>query len=107
MWTHSETNSTFVYSTATERDALVAAERKFTDDKVRRIVEFKELMCPEGSGKNFVVINQKGIDPMSLDLLAHAGMNRIPMLSRHHGASPRQASEYGAAVAGMWWIASK
>jgi len=30
-------------------------------------------VCAEGD-KNFVVINQKGIDPPSLDLLARAGV---------------------------------
>mgnify|MGYP001041263484 CR=1 FL=1 len=35
----SEANSTFVYSSAEERDRLVAAERKFTDDKVRKIID--------------------------------------------------------------------
>ena len=34
----SETNASFVYSSAQERDELVAAERKFTDDKVRKII---------------------------------------------------------------------
>lgn len=68
----SETNSTFVYSTAQERDELVAAERKFTDDKVRAIIDFKNSLCSAANGKNFVVINQKGIDPLSLDMLAKA-----------------------------------
>lgn len=31
-------------------------------------------MC-SGNDKNFVVINQKGIDPPSLDLLARAGVS--------------------------------
>lgn len=74
--THSEANSTFVYSTAEERDRLVAAERKFTDDKVRKIIDFKNYMCTPENGKNFVVINEKGIDPLSLDMLAKASVHR-------------------------------
>ena len=71
---NSETNTSFVYSTAQERDELVAAERKFTDDKVRKIIDFKNYMCANDPDKSFVVINQKGIDPLSLDMLAKASM---------------------------------
>jgi chaperonin GroEL (HSP60 family) len=31
-------------------------------------------VCPEGSGKGFVLINQKGIDPLCLDMLAREGI---------------------------------
>jgi T-complex protein 1 subunit zeta len=41
-----------------------------TDEKVMKIIELKRKVCPEGSNKSFVIINQKGIDPESLDLLA-------------------------------------
>ena len=75
--TDSETNTSFVYSTAQERDELVAAERKFTDDKVRKIIDFKNYMCANDPEKSFVVINQKGIDPLSLDMLAKASMNLL------------------------------
>lgn len=70
----SETNASFVYSTAQERDELVAAERKFTDDKVRKIIDFKNALCPPDGDRSFVVINQKGIDPLSLDMLAKASL---------------------------------
>lgn len=66
----SEVNSGFFYSTAEEREKLVAGERKFVDDKVRKIVELKKEVCGDDPSKNFVIINQKGIDPMSLDVLA-------------------------------------
>jgi hypothetical protein len=33
-----------------------------------------------GNDNNFVVINQKGIDPPSLDLLARAGVSRGPLM---------------------------
>lgn len=71
----SETNASFVYSTAQERDELVAAERKFTDDKVRKIIDFKNTLCPPDGDRSFVVINQKGIDPLSLDMLAKASFS--------------------------------
>ena len=31
-------------------------------------------LCPPGSGKSFVIINQKGIDPICLDMLAKEGI---------------------------------
>ncbi|KAJ6368342.1 hypothetical protein OIU78_000852 [Salix suchowensis] len=51
---------------------MVAAERRQVDERVRKIIELKDKVC-SGTDNNFVVINQKGIDPPSLDLLARAG----------------------------------
>ncbi|SCV04728.1 LAMI_0H18602g1_1 [Lachancea mirantina] len=65
-----EVNSSFFYSTADQRDKLAASERKFVDDKLKKIVDLKNEVCGLDSDKGFVVINQKGIDPMSLDVLA-------------------------------------
>ncbi|KAG7881928.1 hypothetical protein KL935_002133 [Ogataea polymorpha] len=65
-----EVNSGFYYSSAEQREKLVASERKFVDDKLRKIVELKKEVCGNDPSKGFVVINQKGIDPMSLDVLA-------------------------------------
>ena len=39
---YSEVNSGFFYKSADEREKLVAAERKFTDDKVQKVIELKE-----------------------------------------------------------------
>lgn len=66
----SEVNSGFYYSTADQREKLVESERKFVDDKLRKIVELKKEVCGNDPTKGFVIINQKGIDPMSLDVLA-------------------------------------
>ena len=38
---YSEVNSGFFYKSAEEREKLVAAERKFTDDKVQKVIELK------------------------------------------------------------------
>jgi T-complex protein 1 subunit zeta len=65
-----EVAASFVYSTAEERDKMVEAERKHVDDRVKQIIALKREVCPPGSGKNFVILNQKGIDPVSLDMLA-------------------------------------
>lgn len=68
----SEVNSGFFYKTAEEREKLVAAERDFIEQRVRKVIALKKKLC-DGTDKSFVVINQKGIDPMSLDLLAKEG----------------------------------
>lgn len=51
----------------------MAAERAFTDEKVKKIIELKKKVC-DGTQKGFVLINQKGIDPVSLDMLAANGI---------------------------------
>lgn len=55
-----EHSSTFVYATAAERERLVGAERKFVDDKVRKIIELKRAVCTPENKMGFVIINQKG-----------------------------------------------
>jgi len=65
----SEVNSGFFYKTAEEREKLVAAEREFIEERVKKVIELKRRICKD-NGRNFVVINQKGIDPQSLDMLA-------------------------------------
>lgn len=65
-----EVNSGFFYSSAEQRDKLVQSERRFVDEKLKKIVDLKNQVCELNSNKNFVIINQKGIDPMSLDVLA-------------------------------------
>ncbi|XBW36231.1 hypothetical protein QEN19_001812 [Hanseniaspora menglaensis] len=74
-----EVNSGFYYSSAEQRDKLAASERKFVDEKLKKIIDLKNEVCGLGSDKNFVIINQKGIDPMSLDILAK---NNIMALRR-------------------------
>ncbi|KAJ6707699.1 CHAPERONIN [Salix viminalis] len=67
----SEINAGFFYSNAEQREAMVAAEK--ASDKV----------C-SGTDNNFVVINQKGIDPPSLDLLARAGIIALRRAKRRN-----------------------
>ncbi|KAJ1063887.1 hypothetical protein K5549_009199 [Capra hircus] len=54
-------NSGFFYKSAEEREKLVKAERKFIEDRVKKIINLKKKVCGD-SDKGFVVINQKGID---------------------------------------------
>ncbi|KAI0305600.1 T-complex protein 1 zeta subunit [Multifurca ochricompacta] len=84
-----EVNSGFFYSSAEQREKLVESERKFTDEKVKKIVELKNLVCDQAvdskkKRKNFVVINQKGIDPLSLDILAKNGILALRRAKRRN-----------------------
>jgi T-complex protein 1 subunit zeta len=78
----SEVNAGFYYKNAAERAKLVAAERKFTDDKCNEIIAFKQSICTEG--QSFIIINQKGIDPPSLDLLQKAGIVAVRRAKRRN-----------------------
>lgn len=84
-----EVNSGFFYSSAEQRSKLVESERRFVDDKLRKIVEFKNHVCDVAVGsdekpKGFVIINQKGIDPMSLDVLAKNGILALRRAKRRN-----------------------
>ena len=80
-----EVHSTFFYSSAEEREKLVSSERQFTDDKVRKIVDLKNRVCVGGKKDwGFVVVNQKGIDPPSLDMLAREGMMALRRAKRRN-----------------------
>ncbi len=83
-------NSGFFYKTAAEREKLVDAERKFIDDRVRKVIKLKKevrtkwaLAIPQilfglftilfsmsqvcgDSDKTFVVINQKVRPPLHI-----------------------------------------
>jgi T-complex protein 1 subunit zeta len=67
---------------AEQREKMVEAERKWTDDKVRKVIELKRLVCKDGQG--FVVLNQKGIDPMSLDMLSKEGIMALRRVKRRN-----------------------
>ncbi|KAK4701901.1 T-complex protein 1 subunit zeta, partial [Phenoliferia sp. Uapishka_3] len=90
-----EVNSGFFYSSAEQREKLVESERKFTDAKVRKVIELKKLVCDaqlDSAGrlangekpKTFVVVNQKGIDPLSLDMLAKQGIMALRRAKRRN-----------------------
>lgn len=108
----SEVNSGFFYSNAEEREKLVASERSFIDERVRKIVELKKKMC-DGTDKGFVIVNQKGIDPPALDMLAKEGILALRRAKVPHSFSSfsvlfanlfvRIAPQHGACAVGLWW----
>jgi T-complex protein 1 subunit zeta len=79
-----EVHSGFFWSNADQREKLIASERQFTDDKVMQIIELKRKLCKDND-KNFVVVNQKGIDPPSLELLARDGIIGIRRCKKRNG----------------------
>ena len=80
----SEVNSGFYYSSAEQREKLVESERRFVDDKLRKIVELKKEVCGNDPKKGFVIINQKGIDPLSLDVLVKNGIYALRRAKRRN-----------------------
>lgn len=67
-----EVQSGFFYSSAEEREKLVESERKWLDERCKAVIDFKRSVCKEG--ESFVMINQKGIDALCLDIFAKEGI---------------------------------
>lgn len=80
----SEVNSGFFYSSAEQRQAMVKAERATCDDKIAKIIALKNKLCTAENKKSFVVINQKGCDPPSLDALAANGIFALRRAKRRN-----------------------
>eukprot|EP00667_Euglena_gracilis_P001350 EG_transcript_1348 len=78
----SEVNSEWAYSNANMKEKMVKAERKVVDDNTRKIIALKREVCQNGEG--FAVINQKGIDPLSLDMLAKEGIMALRRAKRRN-----------------------
>jgi len=69
-----EVSGGFFFSNAKQREELYNAERKFCDEKVQKVIDLKRKVCGDKGDKSFVIINQKGIDPLSLASLAAEGI---------------------------------
>ncbi|KAI5793846.1 chaperonin Cpn60/TCP-1 family [Peziza echinospora] len=80
----SEVNAGFFYSSAEQRDKLVESERRFVDAKLKKIIELKKEVCGDDPKKSFVIINQKGIDPLSLDVLVKNGILALRRAKRRN-----------------------
>jgi len=78
----SEVNSGFYYNSAEQRESMVAAERKWVDDRTEMILDLKRKVCKPG--ESFVIINQKGIDPLALDMLAKEGILALRRAKRRN-----------------------
>jgi len=78
----SEVNSGFYYNSAEQREKMVGAERKWVDDKTEQVLALKRKVCKPG--ETFVIINQKGIDPLALDMLANEGILALRRAKRRN-----------------------
>ena len=65
----SELGANFQYSDPSKKEALALSERRATDERVQQIIDLKRKL-----GRDLVVINQKGIDPIALEMLAKEGI---------------------------------
>lgn len=79
-----EVNSQFFYSNAQEREKLLTSEHKFIDNKCQKIIELKRKVCTPENGCSFVIINQKGVDPLALDSLAKEGIIALRRAKRRN-----------------------
>ncbi|KAK0415726.1 hypothetical protein QR680_012088 [Steinernema hermaphroditum] len=82
-----EVNAGLFYKTSAERERLLQAERSFITKRVEKIIELKKKVCDEatdGQKHGFVIINQKGIDPPSLDMLAQHGILALRRAKRRN-----------------------
>lgn len=80
----SELGAGFYYSNPEQKAKMASAERKVTDDKTRAIIELKKKVCTKENGKNFVIINQKGIDGVALEMLAREGILALRRAKRRN-----------------------
>ena len=67
-----EVHSGFYFNSAEQRERLISSERTLTDQRAQKIIDLKKKVCKAGEG--FVVINQKGIDPICLAMFAKEGI---------------------------------
>jgi T-complex protein 1 subunit zeta len=67
----SEVNSGMMYKSAAQRQEMADKEHRFVDERVEQIIKLKQLVCSgDKEDYGFLVVNQKGIDPLALDMLA-------------------------------------
>ena len=77
----SEFDSEFTFNSIDKQEKLSFKERDFIDKKVKKIIQLKRSVCKD-TKKGFLVINQKGIDMVSLDILSKEGILAIRRAKR-------------------------
>ena len=77
-----EISAGFFYSSAEEREKFVESEQRFTKEKVQQVIDFKRKVCKPG--ETFAVLNQKGVDPVALDMLAKEGIFAVRRAKRRN-----------------------
>eukprot|EP01090_Pellita_catalonica_P019773 TRINITY_DN6820_c0_g1_i1.p1 TRINITY_DN6820_c0_g1~~TRINITY_DN6820_c0_g1_i1.p1 ORF type:complete len:537 (-),score=98.14 TRINITY_DN6820_c0_g1_i1:100-1710(-) len=77
-----ETNTSFNWNSVEQREAMIESEHQFVDSKVRKVIDLKRKVCKEN--ETFLVVNQKGIDPMALDMFAKEGILALRRAKRRN-----------------------
>jgi len=77
-----EISAGFFYSSAEEREKFVESEQRFTKEKVQQVIDFKRKICKPG--ETFAIMNQKGVDPVALDMLAKEGIFAVRRAKRRN-----------------------
>lgn len=80
----SELTTGFYYNDPNEKAKMAVAERRITDERVERIIALKKQVCTKENKKSFVVINQKGIDAVALEMLAKEGILALRRAKRRN-----------------------
>lgn len=70
-------NTFMTVADADQKERMTIAGRKFVDNKLRKIIELKSVV-----GGDFLLVNGKGIDGASLDILAHANISAVRRVSK-------------------------
>ena len=71
-----------MYASSTDRVQMADGEREYIDKRARQIVALKHQVCKNNEG--FVVLNQGGIDPPCLNILAEAGIIALRRCKRRN-----------------------
>lgn len=81
----SEINAGMHYTSAKQRKDMAEKEHMFVDKRVEAIIKLKNEVCTgENADNGFLVVNQKGIDPLALDMLARAGIMGLRRAKRRN-----------------------
>jgi T-complex protein 1 subunit zeta len=77
-----EINAEFCYSSALQREELASTEREFISKRASAIADFARELKKEG--KSLILVNEKGIDPFSLEILSEAGILALRRAKRRN-----------------------
>ena len=80
----SELGAGFVYNDPKKKALMAEAERKTVTAKCQQIIDLKRQLCTKENGRTLVVINQKGIDPIALEMLAKDGILALRRAKRRN-----------------------
>ena len=78
-----EFESEISFNCCDNQQKFLLKEREYVDQKVKKIIQIKRSVCKDKK-KGFLVVNQKGIDTLSLDLLAKEGILAVRRAKRQN-----------------------